>query len=278
MATGAVIAIVVVVIIVAALVAVAAMEMRRRRLRRQFGPEYDRLVTELGSRRKAEAELSARQRRVAQLDIRPLTREESARYLGEWTAIQERFVDTPGQSVAEASALITSVMRDRGYPADDQDQAMEALSVEHAGTLGRYREARLTSDRASSGSATTDDLRNALLQYRALFEELVGRADGASLERERDLTGRGAADTEAAGSAERDREKAAEMDRYSSVTPEEMAAAADTSPANTTTTSTAAAATTAGRTGAEPAGPAGPTGESDGTVTGDAVSPQSRKA
>lgn len=262
MATGAVIAIVVVVIIVAALVAVAAMEMRRRRLRRQFGPEYDRLVTELGSRRKAEAELSARQRRVAQLDIRPLTREESARYLGEWTAIQERFVDTPGQSVAEASALITSVMRDRGYPADDQDQAMEALSVEHAGTLGRYREARLTSDRASSGSATTDDLRNALLQYRALFEELVGRADGASLERDRDLTGR-------------DREKAAEMDRYSSVTPEEMAAAADTSPANTSTTSTAA--TTADRTGAEPAGPAGPADESDSTVTGDAVSPHSRK-
>jgi len=249
MATGAVIAIVVVVIVVAALVAVAAMEMRRRRLRRQFGPEYDRLVAELGSRRKAEAELSARQRRVAQLDIRPLTSEESARYLGEWTAIQERFVDVPGQSVAEASALITSVMRDRGYPADDQDQAMAALSVEHARTLGRYREARVTRDRASSGTASTDDLRNALLQYRALFEELVGRADaGASLERDRDLTGRDAAARDAA-----DRQaEADEIDRYSSVTPEEMAAAADTRPAD------AAAA------------------ESDGTATG-GVSPESRK-
>jgi len=99
MSTGAVIAIVVVI----AVVAVVAMEMRRRRLRRQFGPEYDRLVTELGSRRKAETELAARQLRVAKPDILPLTRAETARYLGEWNAIQERFVDPPAQSVAQAS-------------------------------------------------------------------------------------------------------------------------------------------------------------------------------
>ena len=175
--TGAAIAIVVVILVVIALVAIVAMEMRRRRLRQQFGPEYDRLVTELGSRRKAEAELSARQRRIAKLDIRPLTREENARYLGEWNAVQERFVDTPGESVAQASALVTAVMKVRGYPADDQDVAMEALSVEHGPTLSRYREARLTSARARMGSASTDDLRNAMLQYRALFEELVARPD-----------------------------------------------------------------------------------------------------
>ena len=175
MSTGAVIAIVVVIVVVIALVAVVAMEMRRRRLRQQFGPEYDRLATELGSRRKAEAELSARQRRVAKLDIRPLTGEENARYLGEWNAVQERFVDTPGQSVAQASALVTAVMKARGYPVDDQNEAMEALSVEHGPTLSRYQEARLTSERARVGSASTDDLRNAMLQYRALFEELVAR-------------------------------------------------------------------------------------------------------
>jgi hypothetical protein len=174
MSTGAVIAIVVVVVV--ALVAMAAMEIRRRRLRQQFGPEYDRLATEFGSRRKAESELAARQRRVAQLDIRPLTPEEAARYLGEWTAIQERFVDTPGQAVAEASALVASVMSVRGYPADE-DQAMDALSVDHAPTVSRYREARMTSERARIGSASTDDLRNAILQYRALFEELVARPD-----------------------------------------------------------------------------------------------------
>ncbi len=181
MSTGAVIAIVVVIVLVIAVVAVVAMEMRRRRLRQQFGPEYDRLVTGLGSRRKAEAELAARQRRVAKLDIRPLTRAEAARYLGEWNAIQERFVDAPAQSVAQASTLVAAVMKLRGYPAD-QNETMEALSVEHGPTLGRYREARLTSERARTGSASTDDLRKAMLQYRALFEELVARSpDGDEL-------------------------------------------------------------------------------------------------
>jgi hypothetical protein len=132
MSTGAVIAIAVVIVVVIAVVAVVAMEMRRRKLRRQFGPEYDRLVTELGSRRKAEAELSARQRRVAKLDIRPLTREETARYLGEWNAIQERFVEAPGQSVEQASALVTAVMKLRGYPAKRPGRG-------HGGPVGRAR-------------------------------------------------------------------------------------------------------------------------------------------
>jgi hypothetical protein len=238
MSTGAVIAIVVVIVVVIAVVAVVAMEMRRRRLRSQFGPEYDRLVTELGSRRKAEAELSARQRRVAKLDIRPLTREETARYLGEWNAIQERFVDTPGQSVEQASALVTAVMRLRGYPADDQNEAMEALSVEHGPTLSRYREARLTSERARLGSASTDDLRNAMLQYRALFEELAARP-----QRDSDLeTGRVAqhADTTADGTAAADSAPAGDMPASSapvsaapvSAAPADTAGPADNAPPN----------------------------------------------
>jgi hypothetical protein len=199
MSTGAVIAIVVVVIaLVIAVVAVVAMEMRSRRLREQFGPEYDRLVTQLGSRRKAEAELAARQRRVAKLDIRPLTREETARYLGEWNAIQERFVDAPAQSVAQASTLVAAVMKLRGYPAEDQNEAMEALSVEHGPTLGRYREARLTSERARTGSASTDDLRNAMLQYRALFDELVARPPAS------DELGTGRADRHGTGGSRPD--------------------------------------------------------------------------
>jgi hypothetical protein len=173
MSTGAVIAIVVIIVVVIAALAVGAFEMRRRRLRTQFGPEYDRLVSETGNRRKAEAELADRQRRVAKLDIRPLTSEENARYQGEWNAIQERFVDTPSQAVNEAGTLVTTVMRVRGYPVEDQDEAMDALSVDHAPTLARYREARAISDRAGGGAATTDDLRNAMLHYRELFHELV---------------------------------------------------------------------------------------------------------
>jgi hypothetical protein len=183
MSTGAVIAIVVVIVVVIAAVALGAMEMRRRRLRQQFGPEYDRVVSETGNRRKAEAELSARQRRVAKLDIRPLTSDESARFQGEWNAIQERFVDTPTESVTEAATLVTTVMRTRGYPTDDHDEAMDALSVDHAPTLTRYREARAISERAGSGAATTDDLRNAMLKYRELFHELVGTPDDTAANR-----------------------------------------------------------------------------------------------
>ena len=193
MSTGAVIAIVVVVIVVIAALALGAMEMRRRRLRQQFGPEYDRAVSETGSRRKAEAELSARQRRVAKLDIRPLNSDETARYQGEWNAIQERFVDTPTESVAQAATLITTVMRTRGYPTDDHDEAMEALSVDHAHTLTRYREARAISEQAGSGAATTDDLRNAMLKYRELFHELVGTPDDTAAGTGR--TGTGPAET-----------------------------------------------------------------------------------
>jgi hypothetical protein len=179
MSTGAVIVIVVVIVVVIAALAIGAFEMRRRRLRQQFGPEYDRLVSETGNRRQAEAELANRQRRVAKLDIRPLSQEENARYQGEWNAIQERFVDAPTQSVTEAGTLVSTVMRTRGYPADDQGEAMDALSVDHAPTLARYREARAISDRAGGGGATTDDLRNAMLHYRELFHELVEvRGDG----------------------------------------------------------------------------------------------------
>jgi hypothetical protein len=194
MSTGAVIAIVVVIVVVIAALAVGAMEMRRRRLRRQFGPEYDRLVSETGNRRKAEAELAGRQRRVAKLDIRPLTAEENARYLGEWNAIQERFVDTPTESVNQAGTLVTKVMRVRGYPAEDHDEAMDALSVDYAPTLARYREARATSERAGTGTATTDDLRQAMLQYRELFYELVDvpadeRVGGTTAARDAEVTG-----------------------------------------------------------------------------------------
>jgi hypothetical protein len=174
MSTGAIIGIVIVVIVVVAAVVVASRELRRARLRRQFGPEYDRLAQQLGNRSKADAELAARQRRVEALGIHELSPEQQASYSGDWTAAQERFVDSPAEAVAAAGALIYAVMRDRGYPADDRDASLDALSVYHAGSLEGYRQ---TLDLRTE-SATTEQLREAMIRYRALFEDLTGLRNG----------------------------------------------------------------------------------------------------
>ena len=179
MSTG--IIIVIVVIVLAAAAVVAAAELRRARMRRQFGPEYDRMAKELG-RRKADAELAARQRRVSELGIHPLTAEQQASYVGDWTAVQERFVDAPPQAVTEAGKLIWDVMRDRGYPADDRDASMEALSVNHGRVLDGYRQAQDVGGRTDSVS--TEELREAMIRYRVLFEDLLGAPNGALYRRE----------------------------------------------------------------------------------------------
>ena len=170
MSTGAIIGIVIVVIVVVAAVVVGARELRRARLRRQFGPEYDRLAQQLGSRQKADAELAARQRRVEALGIHELSPQQQASYSGDWAAVQERFVDTPAEAVAAAGMLIRDVMRDRGYPADDPNTSMDALSVHHAGSVEGYRQ---TLDLRLE-AATTEQLRGAMIRYRALFEDLTG--------------------------------------------------------------------------------------------------------
>jgi hypothetical protein len=219
MTTGAIIGIVIVVIVVVAAVVVASAELRRARLRRQFGPEYDRLVQHLGSKKKADAELAERQRRVQALKIHELSPEQQASYSGDWTAVQERFVDTPAEAVAAAGTLIWAVMRDRGYPADDRNASMDALSVYHAGPLEGYRQ---TLDLRTE-SATTEQLREAMIRHRALFEDLTGlRDDHAAPARDRV-----AADSElpardsdpAARDAARDGDPAAETAHRTADTP-----------------------------------------------------------
>ena len=174
MSTGAIIGIVIAVIVVVAVVVVASAEMRRARLRRQFGPEYDRLVEKLGSRRKADAELAERQRRVQALPIRELSAEQRASYSGDWAAVQERFVDTPVEAVGAAHTLIWNVMRDRGYPADDRTTSMDALAVHHGRSFEGYRKVQ----DLRPESATTEQLREAMIRYRALFEDLTGLREG----------------------------------------------------------------------------------------------------
>jgi len=173
MSTGAIVGIIIAVVVVAAIVALGPALRRQVRMRRQFGPEYDRLAKELGSR-KAAAELTARQRRVDALGIHPLSGEQQARYSGEWTAIQERFVDAPAAAVSAADTLIWDVMRDRGYPVDKRDASMEALSVYHARPLDGYRKAQ----DLKTESASTEELRTALIRCRTLFQDLVGMPAG----------------------------------------------------------------------------------------------------
>src|SRR5215469_3369570 len=173
MSAGAIVAIVVAVALVV-LVIGAITAMRRRQLRQRFGPEYDRVAGEMRSQRRADAELAERERRVRSLDIHPLDETTRVRYAAEWIAIQERFVDQPEEAVTQAGMLVTSVMKDRGYPTEDHDQIVVDLSVEHAGTLDHFRAARQISMQAEEGTATTENLRLAMLHYRALFSDLLG--------------------------------------------------------------------------------------------------------
>jgi hypothetical protein len=166
--------IVVVIVVVAALIVGAAALTRRRRLQQRFGPEYDRLVGEHDSKLKAEAELKEREKRVNKLDIRPLSEEARASYAGQWAAIQERFVDAPTEAVTQSQVLVASVMKDRGYPTEHREQIAADLSVEHSSLIDNYRAAEQISENAAAGTASTEDLRQAMIHYRTLFRDLLG--------------------------------------------------------------------------------------------------------
>ncbi|GAA4039503.1 SurA N-terminal domain-containing protein [Nonomuraea soli] len=166
-------------VVVVAVVAIAAVgyvvlqQQRRNRLRTRFGPEYDRLMSESENRRQAEQELIAREQRFDELDIRPLDEQSRGNYAKRWNEVQERFVDAPGFAVTEADQLVTAVMAERGYPTDDFEERLSTLSVGHGATLDHYRSAHEISSRAARKEASTEDLRQAMVHYRALFQELL---------------------------------------------------------------------------------------------------------
>jgi FtsZ-interacting cell division protein ZipA len=177
--------IVILAIVVIALVVVALLLMRQRRsqqLQEGFGPEYERTVEERGGdRRKAEAELRERRQRRDQFEVRELEPAARDRYADRWRAAQRRFVDEPAPAVGEADALVMEVMRDRGYPvADEFDQRAADVSVDHPQVVEHYRAAHDISGRATAGDASTEDLRQAMVHFRALFVELLGNTDEPS--------------------------------------------------------------------------------------------------
>ncbi|SCL41999.1 hypothetical protein [Micromonospora aurantiaca (nom. illeg.)] len=174
MSSTQVVVIVIVVAVIAALVAVAVVASRRRALRERFGPEYDRVVAEQDSRSAAERELRERERRHAELELTPLTPESRARYAAAWEELQVRFVDSPAETVGEADELVSRLIAERGYPTGDFSDQIAHLSVEHARTLTHYRDAHEIRQRNERGEAGTEDLRQALVHYRALFADLLG--------------------------------------------------------------------------------------------------------
>jgi hypothetical protein len=157
---------------------------RTGRLQQQFGPEYDRTLGTADSKREAEAELQAREERRQQLEIRPLSRAARDRYLQSWQNVQGQFVDDPRGAVASADSLIQSAMAERGYPGDDFEQRAADISVDHPQVVENYRQGHQLAQASADGSDSTEDLRQAMRHYRALFDELLEPAADQPTRRE----------------------------------------------------------------------------------------------
>ena len=154
---------------------VALLLLRKRqsdRLKQHFGPEYDRTVKEQGAHR-AETVLAEREQRVKKFAIHPLTGDDRERYLLQWTELQKQFVDDPSLAVSDADKLVTEVMASRGYPMGDFEQRAADVSVKYPGVVQNYRSARSIVVRRSRGQASTEDLRQAMVYFRSLFDELL---------------------------------------------------------------------------------------------------------
>ena len=170
---------VVIILIVLALVIIAAIVYgvqitRRKQLQNTFGPEYDRVVADTGNRSDGEKQLREREKRHAELELKQLSAESQATYAAAWEEAQIDFVDHPEQAVSTADDLVTRLIAERGYPTGNYDDQLATLSVDHARTLGHYRNAHAISRCNAKGEASTEDLRQALVHYRALFADLLG--------------------------------------------------------------------------------------------------------
>jgi hypothetical protein len=170
------IVIVAAVVVVLVLAAAAGMRARRRRsemLQRRFGPEYDRTLARTGDRTAAEEELAERKRRRDELELRPLAPAARQSFMEAWRADQAAFVDDPARAIAEADGLIQTVMRVRGYPVEKFEERVSIVSVDHPLVVERYRRAHAITVTNADGNASTEQLRRAMQDYRALFVELV---------------------------------------------------------------------------------------------------------
>ena len=167
------------VLVVVGLLSRGARRSRSESLREKFGNEYDHVVHETGSRKRAEQELAARTEEMKRYDIRPLQAAERERYRGEWKRVEQHFLERPTTAVVEADEIVADIMRVMGYPMGDFDKHAAHLSVTHPSVIEHYRAGHEVMTGAP-GSASTEDLRQSMLHYRALFEELTGGRDVAT--------------------------------------------------------------------------------------------------
>ncbi|HEY1518047.1 MAG TPA: hypothetical protein VGF91_16595 [Solirubrobacteraceae bacterium] len=168
----------VVVVLLVIIGVLVARQQRSRRLKDEFGPEYRRVVAERGDQRAAEKELADRRQRVGKFEIRPLDPAARDQYLAQWAAAQRYFVDEPVGAVGQAHELVQRVMHDRGYPVDeDFEQRTADISVEHPVVVENYRAAHGISIRAQNGQASTEQLREAMVHFRTLFDDLLAPGD-----------------------------------------------------------------------------------------------------
>jgi hypothetical protein len=199
---GLLVAIIVIVVIVLALAWVLARQRRTRRLQEQFGPEYERAVNETGNRQAAEAELQDRRARRERLEIVALAPAARERYLERWRLVQAQFVDSPTAATRAADRLINEVMRERGYPVEEFEQRAADISVDHPQVVDDYRAAHGVAEANERSEASTEDLRQALVHYRSLFEDLLETHGAAAI----GLHHETAAIREDAAAAERDQD------------------------------------------------------------------------
>lgn len=171
--TQTVVLVLVLLVVAAVAAALVAQSRKRNRLKSTFGPEYDRTVEDTGRRREAERELAEREERRRSLDIRPLPEQDRRAFAERWSTTQGEFVDHPEMAVRQADLLVAEVMGRRGYPVGDFDQMSRDVSVDHAGVVHEYRQAHEISDLNDRKQASTEQLRQAMVHYRALFTELL---------------------------------------------------------------------------------------------------------
>jgi hypothetical protein len=174
--------------VIAVIVAAAVMIMRRRKseqLKQQFGTEYDRAVQEQGDPRRAETVLEERAKRVEAFSLRLLSPADREAYAIEWSAVQRRFVDDPAAAVGSADRLVARVMTDRGYPMTNFAQRAEDISVSYPAVVQNYRAAHDIHLKNEEGTATTEELRRAMVHYRSLFDELLEKGTVATMERKK---------------------------------------------------------------------------------------------